>query len=189
MITSGSIFDEKTTIYQNWVQGEKYEVNNENWNDINGIYKLLVKADNGTKEYTLAVKNAKSASVIDGDTLSTKFSFNGKMVSISFPPEKKSKSSIRLSGTVSSNAWEGIGANANGTSVFWSANFVKATDAKPDTTKKSTSKALAKITYPYEAVSDWDQTFSACPKTLYKKCIDMDLLMMQPSLKKYRMCE
>ncbi|MFT3950166.1 MAG: amidohydrolase family protein [Agriterribacter sp.] len=161
LITSGAVFDEKTTIYQNWVQGEKYDVNNENWNDINAMYNLSVQEpENTTKRYTLSVKNSKSASVIDGDTLTTKFSFNGKIVNISFPPEKKSKSTIRLTGTVSNDTWMGNGANANGAPVLWNATFAKAAESKPDTAKKNAAKPLAKITYPFGSYG-WDSLPSA----------------------------
>lgn len=155
LITSGSVFDEKTTIFQNWVQGNLYFVNNDTWNDINGTYKLSMQAGNSTKTYTLTVKNSKSASVIDGDTLITKFGFNGKIVNISFPPDKKSKLSVRLMGTVNDDIWVGNGADANGTPVLWNASFVSAGEIKPDTVKKSITKALAKITYPFGSYG-WD---------------------------------
>ncbi|MCC6286844.1 MAG: amidohydrolase family protein [Chitinophagaceae bacterium] len=161
LIISGALFDEKTTIYQNWVQGERYDVNNENWNDINAVYNLSVQdTDNTAKTYALSVKNSKSATVIDGDTLATKFSFNGKMVNISFPPDKKSKSTIRLTGTVSNDGWIGNGSNANGTQVLWNATFAKTAESKPDTAKKNTVKPLAKITYPFGSYG-WDSLPSA----------------------------
>ncbi|PVD50105.1 amidohydrolase [Terrimonas sp.] len=161
LIASGPVFDEKTTIYQNWVQGERYDVNNENWNDINAVYSLAVQSqDNTIKTFTLAVKNSKSAAVIDRDTLATKFSFNGKMVNISFPPEKKSKSTIQLTGTVSGNTWMGNGTNANGMPLLWNATFVKAAESKPDTAKKNTTSLLAKITYPFGSYG-WDGLPSA----------------------------
>ncbi|MFT3749645.1 MAG: amidohydrolase family protein [Agriterribacter sp.] len=156
LITSGPVFDERTTIYQNWVQGERYDVNNENWTDINAVYNLSVQEPgNSAKTYTLSVKNSKSAAVIDGDTLTTKFSFNGKMVNISFPPENKSKSTIRLTGAVSGNMWMGNGINANGAPLLWNATFVKAAEAKPDTAKKNVAKPLAKITFPFGSYG-WD---------------------------------
>ena len=36
LITSGPIFNEKTTLYQNWVQGEKYGVKDEVFNQTVG---------------------------------------------------------------------------------------------------------------------------------------------------------
>lgn len=160
LITSGPVFDERTTIYQNWVQGEKYEVNNENWNDIKGVYKLSVLADNTTKTYTLSVKDTKAASVIDGDTLAAKFSFNGKMVNLSFAPDKKSKQLVRLTGTVSDGNWIGNGTNAEGSPVLWNATYVSTAETKADTAKKNPAKPLAKITYPFGSYG-WNELPSA----------------------------
>lgn len=156
LITSGPVFDEKTTIFQNWVQGERYDVNDESWNDINGIYTLTVQAqDNTPKSYTLSVKSAKSASVIDNDTLATIFSFNGRLVNISFTPDKKSGSSVRLGGTISDGNWFGNGTDAGGAPVLWNAAFVKAAASGPDTAKKKAATPLAKITYPFGSYG-WD---------------------------------
>ena len=149
LITSGSVFDEKTTIFQNWVQGVQYFVNNDSWSDINGIYKLSVQSNNATKTYTLSVKSSKSASVIDGDTLTTTFGLSGKMVSISFPSEKKATSTIRLTGAVNATEWLGNGTDASGAPVFWNASLVKAAEPKLDTAKKGTVTPLAKLTYPF----------------------------------------
>src|SRR5678815_5366270 len=54
VITSGPIFNERSTILQNWVQGEKYGVKEDTWNDARGNYKLVLNTTNGpvTVSYT-----------------------------------------------------------------------------------------------------------------------------------------
>ncbi|HEY4149222.1 MAG TPA: amidohydrolase family protein [Chitinophagaceae bacterium] len=85
LITSGPVFNEKTVIYQNWVQGEKYAINESGWNNIAGTYNLVLTHANGaTSDYTLDVKSASAASVIGRDTLTGKFSYDGKLVKLSF---------------------------------------------------------------------------------------------------------
>ncbi|MEP6749098.1 MAG: amidohydrolase family protein [Bacteroidota bacterium] len=85
LITSGPIFNEKTVIYQNWIQGEKYGVNEINWNNIAGTYNLVITGTGGnTTNYTLDVKSATAANVIGKDTLTSKFSYDGKLVKLSF---------------------------------------------------------------------------------------------------------
>ena len=86
IITSGPVFGEKTTIYQNWVQGNKYGVREDGWNSALGTYNLTIHGPTGTSTYTLDVKSTSDASVIGRDTLTTKFSFDGKMVKIGFSP-------------------------------------------------------------------------------------------------------
>ncbi len=86
LITSGPLFNEKTTIIQNWVQGEKYIIKNDAWINIAGTYNLAITDITGTRNYILDVKNSSAANVIDKDTLTTKFSYDGKFVKINFSP-------------------------------------------------------------------------------------------------------
>ncbi len=92
LVVSGPIFNEKTVIYQNWVQGEKYVVNETGWNNIAGTYNLAITGTGGnTSNYTLDVKSSAVASVVAKDTLTTRFSFDGKLVKLSFsttPPRR-----------------------------------------------------------------------------------------------------
>jgi imidazolonepropionase-like amidohydrolase len=86
LITSGPIFNEKTTIIQNWVQGEKYTIKDDAVNNIAGTYKLEITSPTGKMNYTLDVKSSNEAKIYNNDTLTTKFSFDGKLVKINFSP-------------------------------------------------------------------------------------------------------
>jgi imidazolonepropionase-like amidohydrolase len=86
LITTGPVFAEKTSIVENWVQGKKYGVKEEAWKDIKGQYNLVITSAGGTSTtYTLDVKSSAAASVIGKDTLTGKFSYDGKLISLSFP--------------------------------------------------------------------------------------------------------
>ncbi len=87
IITNGPVFDDKTVILQNWIQGEKYAVKEDSWNNVAATYNLVITSHDGSvSNYTLDVKSLTSASVIAKDTLSTKFSFDGKLVKATFSP-------------------------------------------------------------------------------------------------------
>jgi imidazolonepropionase-like amidohydrolase len=86
LITSGPIFNDKTTIIQNWVQGEKYTIKDDAVNNIAGTYKLDITSSAGKMTYTLDVNSSSDAKVYSRDTLTTKFSFDGKIVKINFSP-------------------------------------------------------------------------------------------------------
>lgn len=86
LITSGSPFDEKTNIFQNWVQGNKYVIKDEATANIAGVYQLKVNAPAGTENYTLDVKTSSSVTMYGKDTLNTKFSFDGKAIKLSYAP-------------------------------------------------------------------------------------------------------
>lgn len=84
LITNGPIFNEKTTIHQNWVQGRKYAVKDESWANITGTYTLTVNAPAGTESYTLDVKSGSSVTMFGKDTLNSKFTHDGKTVKLSY---------------------------------------------------------------------------------------------------------
>ena len=87
IITSKPVFDEKAVVLQNWIQGEKYGIKEDAWSPVAATYKLVMTAQNGaTTNYTLDVKSANQATLIGKDSLATKFSYDGKLVSINFSP-------------------------------------------------------------------------------------------------------
>jgi imidazolonepropionase-like amidohydrolase len=85
LITNGPLFNEKTIILQNWVQGIKYNVK-EDAASAAGTYALSVNTPSGTEKYTLDVKSVSSVTLYAKDTLNSKFTFDGKQVKISFAP-------------------------------------------------------------------------------------------------------
>ncbi|MBX3257064.1 MAG: amidohydrolase family protein [Chitinophagaceae bacterium] len=156
LISSGPVFKDKTIIYQNWVQGQQYNVANEEWNEIKGVYQVSIRtAGNSSLSFPLEVQSASSARITDKDTLQTKFSFNGKTLSLSFAPGKHSTSVIRLSGIVSGGQWSGNGEDTTGARVMWSAAFVKALPSKTARDSGNTILPSAKITYPFGSYG-WD---------------------------------
>jgi imidazolonepropionase-like amidohydrolase len=85
LITTGPVFNEKTSIVENWIQGKKYGVKEEAWKNIRGLYNLVVTTTGGSSTtYTLDVKSPTAASVIAKDTLTGKFSYDGTLISLSF---------------------------------------------------------------------------------------------------------
>ena len=84
VITTGLVFAEKTSVLQNWIKGEKYTVKEDAASSIAATYNLVVNTPAGSQAYTLDVKSNSSANVIGRDTLTTRFSFDGKNVKIGF---------------------------------------------------------------------------------------------------------
>ncbi|WP_207514902.1 amidohydrolase family protein [Longitalea luteola] len=156
IITTGEVFKEKTVILQNWIQGDKYNIKEENWSPIAGTYAIQVKSPAGASNYTLDVKSTSDASIIAKDTIKAKFSYDGKLVTISFPTEKKPRAaSIRLGGSVTGDVWNGNGMDADGNPLLWTASLSKAGAPAPDTSKKKMQSPLGKIVYPFNGYG-WD---------------------------------
>ncbi len=173
LITSGPIFNDSTTIFQNWIKGSKYIIKDEAAENA-ATYKLAVNFPTGTATYTLEVKNSSSATLIGKDTMNSKFSFDGRMVNLNYAPfipsqkgfkpgdqkpEEKQPlpgSTIRLSGVSSGKQWNGTGVDSAGTTFTWSAILVKESEPKPDNVKKKEKPFIGKMIYPFEPFG-WEE--------------------------------
>jgi imidazolonepropionase-like amidohydrolase len=149
IIATGPIFNEKSTILQNWVMGEKYSVKEEGWSNNKGTYTIAVNGAAGATNYTLEVKAGNAASIIGKDTVMAKLTLDGKMVKINFAPEKKSRNNIRLSGVNNGASWNGYGEDGEGRKLTWTATLVSASNAAADSTKKKDALVLGKVPFPF----------------------------------------
>lgn len=155
LITTGPVFQEKTSIVENWIQGKKYDVKEEAWKEVKGQYNLVITAAaGGAVTYTLDVKSASAASVIGKDTLTGKFSYDGKLISLSFGKAKPPAATTHLNGVVNGDTWNGNGTDTAGNLVIWTATFAKTTPALPDTTRKRVPH-IGKVVYPFDGYG-WD---------------------------------
>ena len=120
LITSGPIFSERTVIYQNWVQGDKYVVKDDGWKDIRGSYTLTLN----NEPYKLEIRGEgakQTVSLIGTDTSKVEFTQQDLLVKMNFTFKKDSTASVRLSGIMSNDKWSGTGQAANGNWVNWTA--------------------------------------------------------------------
>lgn len=167
LITSGPVFDEKTTIFQNWVQGKKYVITEDGWNDYRGNYKLTVSSNNISKEYTVEIKGTldKLASTIQatGDTTKTDLnvSFFNKIAKLTWSTDADSGKLNSLSGIVSSQTFVGKGFASDGSSLAWNMQLTSPFKEEPDTSKKDEKKNTANTTvmYPFDGYG-----FTTMPK-------------------------
>lgn len=88
LVTTGPIFNEKTVIVTNYVQGVAYGVKDD-ISEVAGTYNLTVNTPAGQEKYTLEVKTASSVSLYGKDTLNTKFTYDGKLVKLSYAPQTR----------------------------------------------------------------------------------------------------
>ncbi|HMF70240.1 MAG TPA: amidohydrolase family protein, partial [Flavitalea sp.] len=151
LITSGPIFNEKTVILNNWVQGKKFAVKADAWYDVKGTYKLAL---NGASPQTMSVelKDGGVASFTAKDTMTGKYSYDGKLVKLSYSTGRGPRATETiLSGVSNGNTWSGMGRDGSGNSFTWTATFEKAPAAKADTAKPKQPLNLGKVIYPFMA--------------------------------------
>lgn len=166
IITSATIFDEKSIIHENWIKGKQYIINDYNIIDARGNYSLNVQG----KIYPLTVKGEPQKltgsidlnSKLDTNKISVTISVEGNTISINFnPKDDYQKGAIRLSGTISSNGgiWDGNGQLASGGWIKWSAIKGIGTTEDKKKEEKLDSLIVPSIQYPNMAYG-----FDSLPK-------------------------
>lgn len=174
-ITNNNIFKDSTTIFQNWVQGQKYVVKEEGWNDYRGVYTFSINTKGTTKIYEATIKGS-----IEKPTLSIKaatdttatnatLTINDKLVKINWTTRAEMGRQNNLSGVLGAPNWNGNGYLANGDVVTWKMNFKSDLPAETvDTTKRqagaamgnprrNTPSTVADVMYPFNGYG-WKQT-------------------------------
>ncbi len=90
IITSGKLFDEKTTIYQNWVQGQPYELKSLDTKDFSGNYNLSIDGKTYQLEVSGEAGNHKSRiRVNDTTTMDVSGTFGNDLITLKFQTRKE----------------------------------------------------------------------------------------------------
>ena len=158
IITTEPVFSSNSKIIENWIQGNKYEINPNEWNSYAGKYSLVVNNNGANTTYAVEVKKDLSASIIGTDTLTAKITIANAIVKMSFPEKKgRMAETIRLGGAVVGNSWSGLGLDAKGNKVSWTANFVGplvTETKKPSDSVNNSVKLISKVTYPFAGLGN-----------------------------------
>lgn len=145
LITSGDIFDKNTTLYENWVQGDKNVVNDKNIKDLSGEYTLAVNGES----YAMSINgkgDKQKASIKKGHKkISSTFSFKENWITITLRDGDKF---TRLSGVVKNKNLKGTAIRDNGNETDWIATFnSKKEDNKKEKEKEKNNEVVA-VSYP-----------------------------------------
>ena len=150
LVTSGDIFDKSTTLYENWVQGNKHTINDKDQKDLSGNYALSA----GGKNYDLKISGSPSkpkSEIKIGETkYASKMSYKGDWVTLSFTDDA-TNDTYRTTAIVpkQGSGFSGKLMLPNGTETTF--NAVRKGDLDDKKNDKSDDKAapeLLPITYP-----------------------------------------
>ncbi len=147
IITSGDVFDKKTTFYEHWIQGDKNVINDMNIQDISGNYTLSV---NG-KIYELTIKGKgtkQKGSIQLGDKkVNSTFSFKDGWIHMTL---NESSGFTRMTGKPNFTSLEGIAYDEANSESVWSASkkAPKKEDAKQEEKKSTDTPEVVAVTYP-----------------------------------------
>ncbi len=152
IITSGNIFQNDAMIYENWIQGKAFVINEIEKNDLRGEYTLAV----GDETYPLQVsgKPGKLKFQITPDD-TTKIAISSTVteeaITLAFAPDSEKSERVRLSGWIENQKFQGRGQLPNGEWVSWEANYQNSLEEKnnTDTEESISTDELAEIIYPF----------------------------------------
>lgn len=157
IVTSGSIFEEKTMIHENWVQGNPDRYKPLDVEDFAGAYDLNIDGTTYKIEVTGEPGSQKSKLIInDSTSIDMKGQLATNLVSWNFPLEKKSEELVRLSGWKTEKGWKGKGQLVDGKWVEWMASRTgdlekKDDKKKGDKKKKEETETLGDVIFPFLA--------------------------------------
>ena len=154
IITSDNIFQDEAVMYENWIQGKAFVINDMNATDLRGEYTLAV----GDQSYPLEVsgKPGKLKFQISSDDttkIDVSSEISNETVTLAFAPDPKKKERIRLSGWIEDQKLQGQGQMPDGSWVDWEATYQDSVTA--DTKKVAANDTtisidnLADIIYPF----------------------------------------
>lgn len=154
IISSGNLFEEETILYENWVQGKRFNLKELDTPDYSGMYNLSVDG----KAYSLEVSGKPGSQkfkikVTDSLSVDGKSKLEKNLLTLSFNPVKKGDETVRLSGWRQGNGWTGKGQLVNGNWVEWKAELTGPLDKKDEKKedKKITKPEVGDVTYPFTA--------------------------------------
>lgn len=156
LVTDGKLFDEKTVIYENWIQGERFHFKDLETNDFSGKYTLQIGSNTYEVEVTGKPGSHKTKLIVDDSTtLDIKSDFSDDLLTLNFKPEKSATENIRLSGWVEGDRWVGRGQLGDGSWTDWSASPVEGEDEEKEEKEKSEEKeedlVLGQVLFPFTA--------------------------------------
>jgi imidazolonepropionase-like amidohydrolase len=155
VIASGSLFEQKSTIYSVYIDGKKYEVTAMPEAEPRGTWELGMAQGDIAHPYSIEIageRAAPEATIVSGDkkTKAKEISISRRTVTLSFNADSVGGTGmIRLSGLMLGDSANGYGVLDNGQSVTWWAVRKSAFTPKPDTTKpEDADTTLFPVTYP-----------------------------------------
>ncbi len=125
IITNGPIFKDSTIFFQNWVQGKKYSLKEDGWNDYRGDYTFTVNTKGTVKNYDVVLRGAPERITATlqapGDSAKTNLTFTiaEKLVKIGWSSRADQGRQNNLSGVIGKDAWTGNGYMGNGDVITW----------------------------------------------------------------------
>ncbi|MEM9719389.1 MAG: amidohydrolase family protein [Bacteroidota bacterium] len=156
LISSGNLFNKEVILYENWIQGKPYVLQDMDVLDIAGIYELKVGDDSYDLEIHGKAGQQKAKIVVNDSTYyPVSMNMGDASLSMNFTP-KEEEGAIRLSGWTSGKDLKGSGQQANGDWITWEATYVseKVSDKPSEESGQKSEEnkpEVGEVIYPFVA--------------------------------------
>ena len=154
LITSSQIFEKENILYENWIQGKQYVINESSLTDIRGNYKVTIGENSNLKLAITGTYDKPEYEIFENDTLklSPKFSRTNNLFTIQSKTTNKDTKNASFSAYLDGKNIKGTGLSVDGKPLNFVAEYVS--DFTPKV-KKDTNAVkkpeLGKIIYPFTA--------------------------------------
>ncbi|MCK8481465.1 amidohydrolase family protein [Psychroserpens algicola] len=161
LIASGDIFDAKTIIYENWVQGHKTVLEDMNTKDIRGDYEFKLAGESYKMTLKGELSKLKSEITSEGKTRGSKIAYDNDWINIAMTTKDSTEQEfIRLVANVSGqNLLNGKAVFPNGNEMTFYGTKIESSDASSEDKKDEETKLkqATPITYPNVAYGFTEQ--------------------------------
>ena len=154
LITTDDIFETKTKLIENWIQGQKYVINDLSLTSINGKYTLKLDGLSNAKMDITGENEKPAIEIIENDTVKTKTTVVRDRNFLTISYSKKDAGITRLTGYIDGKELSGDGRNPKGEAFSWKAikeENQTTKEAKADSAKKPETPKVGEIIYPFVA--------------------------------------
>ena len=154
IITSGEMFNEKTILYENWVQGNKFVVNDINVKDIRGNYDVTI----GNESYKMKIDGEIASpkaeiTTTDSKKVNSKLAISNNWINVLVKSKDTIKSNFtRLSGFIENiENLSGKAVLSNGNEFKWNAKKTAPFVIVKDTAAVEKPSKIFPVTFPNRA--------------------------------------
>ncbi len=150
LITSGDIFEEKTTLYENWVQGHKNIITDMNTKDIRGNYDVTIVGNTYSLKLSGELNKLKSELKKDSVKISSKVTYKDGWLNLMYIPfDEKEARFVRLNAAIGDgNTITGSGQLASGMETTFTAIKKEDTAKSEEINKKSSKEEASPLIMP-----------------------------------------
>ena len=161
LVTSQGLFNEKNTILEHWIKGNRYSINKAQGDSLDGLFSLKMGVNSWSVEVS-GTADKPSAKLVINDTtkLDMAMTASNELVTISFKADEEAKAKFRLTGRKDGQNYSGKGQDESGNWADWSMTYSGETKKKEDEKKdkkeekekkKDEKEGYGQVVYPFMA--------------------------------------